>query len=43
MIYTEAHWNTLTRSPRFQFLFEIAMLVSIAQTKHLGEKEIGKK
>ena len=34
MIYTETHWNTLTRSPRFQFLFEIAMLISIAQSQN---------
>ena len=34
MIYTEAHWNTLTRSPKFQFLFETAMLISIAQSQN---------
>ena len=34
MIYTETHWNTLTRSPRFQFLFEIAMLIGTAQSQN---------
>ena len=42
MIYTEEHWNTLKRSNRFQFLFEIAMFISVAQSKGLaprGERE----
>ena len=42
MIYTEAHWNTLTRSPRFKFLFELAMLIANAQSQGKaprGERE----
>ena len=32
MIYTEEHWNTLKRSNRFTFLFELALLLSNAQS-----------
>jgi hypothetical protein len=32
MIYTEEHWNTLKRSKRFDLLFELAMLISNAQS-----------
>jgi hypothetical protein len=41
MIYTKEHWHTLKRSNRFQFLFEIAMLIAVAQSKGMaprGEK-----
>ena len=33
MIYTEEHWNTLERSDRFNFLFELALLISNAQSQ----------
>jgi len=42
MIYTEEHWNTLDRSDKFQFLFEIALLIAVAQSKNKaprGERE----
>ena len=42
MIYTEAHWNTLTRSPRFKFLFELAILIANEQSQGKaprGERE----
>lgn len=32
MIYTEEHWTTLKRSSRFDFLFEIALLIANAQS-----------
>ena len=32
MIYTEEHWNSLKRSNRFNFLFEIALLIANAQS-----------
>ena len=41
MIYTEEHWNTLKRSKKFQFLFELAFLISNAQSlnkSYSGEK-----
>ena len=33
MIYTEEHWNTLKRSDRFNLLFELALLISNAQSQ----------
>ena len=33
MIYTEEHWTTLERSKRFNFLFEIALLIANAQSQ----------
>ena len=33
MIYTEEHWNTLKRSDRFNFVFELALLISNAQSQ----------
>lgn len=41
MKYTEEHWNTLKRSKRFDFLFELALLISNAQSlgkAHRGER-----
>lgn len=38
MIYTEEHWNTLPRSPRFKFLFELAMLIANAQSKGIAPR-----
>ena len=41
MKYTEEHWNTLKRSNRFQLLFEIAVLISHAQSRgkaYYGER-----
>lgn len=40
MNYTEEHWTTLKRSNRFDFIFEIALLISNAQSQqkaHRGE------
>lgn len=34
MNYTEEHWTTLKRSDRFNFLFEIALLISNAQSQN---------
>lgn len=38
MLYTEAHWNTLKRSDRFVLLFELAMLISNAQSQDKAPK-----
>ena len=42
MIYTEEQWNTLERSNKFQFLFEVAMFIAVAQSQGKaprGERE----
>jgi hypothetical protein len=41
-MFTEEHWHTLERSRRFESIFELAMLISNAQSQgkaHLGEEK----
>ena len=38
MLYTEKHWNTLKRSNRFSFLFELAVLISNAQSQGKAQR-----